>query len=1511
MDYQVLLQRMQALLQQAEQEAYPLAEREQIRKDIRALEKWLKSGQAGNPPADLERYVGEEAPAGADKTSAAIAPPAEKAGTTSEVQAESFDEEAIAREEAAHNYALLHADLEQVRRLLSEGKYRQAIGLASQVAIRASGELKISAEDLLYQAQTALQQELERYIEQADSAYQAGQEEKARRLYLQILELDPEYTQARRALANLDRHKSQAEQQGQMARLRAGLRERRDIRRLGEAVYEAEALDAEDRLPPELMDLLKEARAAFDDLRRQHGEETTMMRYGDVKSRAEAVKRFEEYLVKRQETVWDAVTNSYRPTVDALREARARLEEISRDTAQYELSLAEKFKHTRPEYVKKRLEKALEQPFQDNDRKKLEEKLQDVEEFVQAQEKADQLVQKAQEIEDPVERLSLLLQAYRTFPNLLGLDAQIQQTTQSAAKTLEGRLNDLLSNIQNMLARLEFDQIRSKLAQAQDLLSRWSAPELPPSLHLVDKQIRDLWQQATEQEKAYHEYQSLAERIRQMVKNPQERTAALDLFEKNVAHEARFQAFPDLAVLRSELDAYKTADQQWQEALQARARGDWRRAFEIAQGVLQAGKGGQLTAQFQEILEEARLELNLARFQEFLDRDEIAEANSLLSNLLEREHQHNPERAQRLRERLHGEIEHIQQVIQNSPPFEKLYQQACSSLELAGLPAIQAFERPAFVLRQAQPDREGKVSSPELRRFINSLKDSADAPDPSPEELRQKAEAILLEHLKKQSLEKRATALHLLRYIGGLPVDSVDPSWPPYTLSLQTPRARQTALLVTRSIQQDAVQALVKDYRQFRSRTDELDRGRLQELARYASILHSLSLLYEEEERSAARWAEIEWARRIAQEEERLGNWESVLKIWKNIADRYPTHSEVKQAMRHARIQQTLLQARSLIYNHHRVEEAIQLIEARQGEPTIENAWELTLVLAEAYAELRRFDRAFALLQHLQNLKATLPAEVQQTLEQEVMNLQTAIQQKQIIMTYLEQADQRHQQGNSLEALRILQEGLANSRLRDPTPLQEMHDRIFQEASERLSQQAEAGQNRGSDEGKIEAVTALVELQAMEDMASVPPKHRRSTRGLKRLRSELAGVAETVLRAASDFDPTLMPLKQAIQRAEMLSNRLQIFDNVIPLFNEELEPVRESLTKRRRELATWLENLNELDKLLERVSSPEVWQNAFRQGNFQELQQAVDQINRLELSNMAEARTLAKRLEETQEAYHYLLRKVEEIKHVFLQEEDFSKVQQQILETAVQPSLRANGQMWQTLQAEEYQTIRQIVGERLRIFSPHDQHDLIGWDAVQHEAQIRQAELERWQEWDRRCATLMDQAEMAFRQAANQETTQPLRIQRDAWQRAYDLSKNALETLTFELSPADPEVSPRREVGLLDEQGHRLPTRSSRAYKILEEGKRRKEIAEYWLHCARTELESLDARLRNEGFPTEKEFAEAARLGDITRLEVLLRRAEQAGILTEQEQRRVETYRRTLEIIRSEKARRSFWDLFR
>jgi len=415
--------------------------------------------------------------------------------------------------------------------------------------------------------------------------------------------------------------------------LRSGLKDRRDIRRLRNAIYEAEALDIEGKLPIDLEEILKESRKYYDELRRQHGEETTMMRFGDLKSRHDAVQKIMYCVAVGQKYIYDTTTNTDRPAFEILQDAQRLLKEACENSLQYELGIAEEIKQNHPRSAMQRLEKALQEPFDETSFRILREKLDEIKHIVDAQEKAEKILSDALQEDDYLRRFEGILYAQSVFQNIPGLSEQLNQSRHAAFSLLARQIDNVLVYAEAFIKIFEFDTVRKQILDAEFRLSSWPEQEKPLEINDLDEKLQETKSQVLYTEQSWHEYIRYAKIIREQIINPDKRAVANQLFDR-IIQDDHFQSFPDLRILKMEVENYSGLGEQLAIAKSAYAQSDWSKVIEITANATKSGMAGQLANDFYILQNDAQLELNIHMLYDKIFAENYKEARYLLSRIL-------------------------------------------------------------------------------------------------------------------------------------------------------------------------------------------------------------------------------------------------------------------------------------------------------------------------------------------------------------------------------------------------------------------------------------------------------------------------------------------------------------------------------------------------------------------------------------------------------------------------------------------------------------------------------------------------------------------------------------------------------------------------------------------------------------------------------------------------------------------------------------------------------------
>jgi serine/threonine protein kinase len=333
-DYKKILQKIDALAKEKDDDL-DYSNAEAYRNKANLLRNWLMGGAKGDYPVDLSEF-GVDVIFSSKPEKETLAKKAEEKKSTAKPETASAEEEGIVSfspEERA-----LQEQLKEIREYLNTGRLREAVALASIVESRATSDAKITASELLEEARQKRETAIEFSLKKADSVFKTRDKEQARQYYEFVLVLDPDNERAKSAMRQIESDASSGKLAMQKLReLRSGLQDIKNIKRLGAAVYEAEALYSEGELTEELSDLLEKAREKYYQIRTAQGEETRIMRFGDLSARKEARDKIAFRLAQGERFIFDSITNEEKLIFDLLREADKLLEKQSKDTMQHEV----------------------------------------------------------------------------------------------------------------------------------------------------------------------------------------------------------------------------------------------------------------------------------------------------------------------------------------------------------------------------------------------------------------------------------------------------------------------------------------------------------------------------------------------------------------------------------------------------------------------------------------------------------------------------------------------------------------------------------------------------------------------------------------------------------------------------------------------------------------------------------------------------------------------------------------------------------------------------------------------------------------------------------------------------------------------------------------------------------------------------------------------------------------------------------------------------------------------
>lgn len=557
-------------------------------------------------------------------------------------------------------------EMQTVRQYLEDRNWLAAASLSKILLARIENnpDLQEELEVMHQRADRALNDQLDEHLRLGDEALSRDDEQAARSNYQAALKLDAENSHARSALAKLGRVSGSRLSDSEKRRLIGRLRNRTNLTLLGDAVYEAEALEMEGVLDDELIELLREARNEYNDIRVQHGELITMMRFASLEGKKKAADMVAERMAKREEFIFDPTINSNVRADTMLEQANKLWQESSEETAQYELDRANKLLPAYPRGAHTRLEAALALPFHFEDERKIREKLEEIEQEIKRLDSAEELLRQAESETDAVRVLRLVLQAQGEFPYLPGQQERLERSRASACGALTPGISRHHLNAVKELEEGHFDKALDAVTAADRIIGSWPEEKRPADLEKLSAEGLGLKEDIIKRQTLRSEFDARIETIRGMVKTPDRRNAAMDLFDE-LRQDSRYQVFKDLYQISAEFLPYRGVDSKVREIRDLCDAQNWGQAIILAAKVKEAGNLGVYAQEVDQMLQRARQEQDIVRLSNHIKDDNIPTAREMLQDLLKRDGG--------LKQRLIREIEIIDRCVADTPKLQQLY----------------------------------------------------------------------------------------------------------------------------------------------------------------------------------------------------------------------------------------------------------------------------------------------------------------------------------------------------------------------------------------------------------------------------------------------------------------------------------------------------------------------------------------------------------------------------------------------------------------------------------------------------------------------------------------------------------------------------------------------------------------------------------------------------------------------------------------------------------------------
>lgn len=723
--------------------------------------------------------------------------------------------------------------------------YYKSRWLVNQTGLTAQQQERI--ENWYQKLQVEFERLLNHHLKQGEDARTAGNIETAKEAYLIVLDLDPENRAAQQALRQITQEVEEQLSQAQKTKLRSGLRERRDIQQLGNAVYEAEALLDEGKLTDELRQLLTEGRKAYDQIRIAHGNTTTMMRLGDLTARQKASIQLGEAVALGTKEIFDPTVNRFRAAYEVLQEANKLYEQASGESAQHEINLATKALEGRhPIGALHRLERVLQdKAFQEGHKKQLEAKLEEVQQAIANQERSEGLLVSANQEKDPVTSFKLKLEAFSIF-KLKGAEEQLALARQTALTVLVARIEKQYQDSEISLDREQYDLAREQIAKTREGLAIWPEKLQPEELQNWLPKLEQLRERINERERVQQSFQKELEQIRKSIIEANSRQLGFDRLKQLMAN-VLFEPFEtERQGFNIEMDQYRGVGDKLAEAEWELSLGHWERVLQLVQDLQRSGKVGQFAEKVRSLREAAQLNLDMERVRKNVREDNVDVANEVLSKL-----KNNPKNKTKIETELADQIALIEQAIKDT------------DLKTDGKLSIKEL--------YSQGDRLTSKPGFILEAFLEGLR--------------------------------------IFQFIGGGAIQGEIPAnWPEYRLSLYTTTARERVKEVAQKIRESLLPSLRAQYKPNQQKKNgeafSVEEG--QRYAKYAAALREHKLLESEEEQGICQWFEISY---WVNEANKRADRQEVVEIWQRLNRLFPDSTELRQGLRQAQISYAIQEA--------------------------------------------------------------------------------------------------------------------------------------------------------------------------------------------------------------------------------------------------------------------------------------------------------------------------------------------------------------------------------------------------------------------------------------------------------------------------------------------------------------------------------------------------------------------------------------------------------------------------
>lgn len=1097
--------------------------------------------------------------------------------------------------------------------------------------------------------------------------------------------------EASNALKELNR---QMDRKGNDAAIRAleyELTIRTDIERLEKAVRDAEASWVNGQLPDQLVEPMRKAREAFNNLRAQMGQITTSASLGDLSAAKDAVTKIENlmYGEVKHETFFDPVRGPI-SIQEALSDANHRWGDRSRefvDDTHAKLQKSLEDRPDQPEIAESILnlrlfvngDPAKPQPIHPSVIADLEVDKKNIEEKLAQKRQAQQKMVNAGMAANPVEGYRLLLDAQDDFPHLSGLDQRLARGWQQALDYLLSRIREKIITATWEKDHFNFPAAKQALGEAQGLIASWPGKDQPEELKNQSQSGTALVAEITADEYKFKEFNLRYERVKELEAGGEINTA-LEQFEalledEEYSSDARYMQYArqDLRALNKKLNASKSAADKLELARKAEQEQDWQEVYDLTEGLPddEARNLHSIAADELDIIEASRL----------LHEDQVAKAKKQLDALVNRRPV--------LRERLQPALERIRLAVEATPALQPFYDQA---------------ERDAR--KKGVTEQAGA-----LRKF---------------------------RHLGGKPLE----------------VEHVPPTWPIYQLSLLTATAREHAILLADQMRAEFLNGLMEFATQYRGSQVELDSQALRVRAEQARALREALLLQTEEERAAARWIELKHGMSEAAAIGNAGAWDKAVEMWEELDLIYPLTPLVQEGLKRAFIQQALLRMNGHL-DQGKPDEALAVLQAAQQRTELIESVEIKFGLALVYERLKNFVKAQEVLKTIRSQDAGIRQQVEERaahLKREAI-IHAAIEQADELETQLKTCGVKGAVRRKLVrgALEALKKALDAGNGKRSQRLEERFTGLYRGEEARLLQTINDEIAKNTAEGNLDALLAIVDLEQLEDLKGIPAGQKNSRRKLVALKGALEKLVNYLVRETKKLDPD--DLDFVDEAAQPLYEKARDAYSKLQIVRDYSQDTR--LGERITKLSSLIDHLERLlkldedeqgktdswqDAVLEDGRNSTIWHNALSTNDFSQLDRIQRNLEGMLVHQVREVKAFIAKLADVKHTAEHLNNGIMDIRLQY-REETFPTVIEKIVTLRDLHSMEDAYDL-RVLNDTLYSQLYDWVSSRLSVYT-FDNGEVKEWENVRLDAEKREENLSNWDGWMKLLCSYVGRAKAA------------------------------------------------------------------------------------------------------------------------------------------------------------------------